>query len=42
LINNPKRRCPNINLARKIIKFKPKIKLRHGIEKYLKFLKYET
>lgn len=42
LINNPKRRCPNINLARKIIKFKPKIKLRDGIEKYLKFLKYET
>jgi len=42
LINNPKRRCPNIKLARKIIKFKPKIKLNVGIEKYLKFLKYET
>ena len=42
LTNNPKRRCPDINLAKKIINFNPRIKLYEGIKKYLIFLKNET
>lgn len=39
LINNPSRRCPNINKAKKLINFKPRIDLNNGIQKYLKFIK---
>jgi len=42
LTNNPARRCPDINLAKKTINFSPKIKLKEGIKKYLIFLKNET
>ena len=41
LTDSPQRRCPNINLAKKIIKFNPKINLHNGIKRYLKYLKYE-
>lgn len=41
LIDSPQRRCPNINLAKKIIKFNPKINLNNGIKRYLEYLKYE-
>ena len=39
LINNPSRRCPDINKAKKLINFKPRIDLNNGIQKYLKFIK---
>lgn len=39
LINNPNRRCPDINKAKKLINFKPKINLKDGIQRYLRFIK---
>lgn len=41
LVDSPQRRCPDINLARKLIKFNPKINLEEGIKRYIKYLKYE-
>jgi len=41
LIDSPQGRCPNINLAKKLIKFNPKINLEKGIKRYLEYLKYE-
>jgi UDP-glucuronate decarboxylase len=42
LVNSPNRRCPNIDKAKKKIKYVPKIDLSNGIERYLKFLKEEN
>lgn len=39
LINNPNRRCPDINKAKKLINFKPRINLDDGIQRYLRFIK---
>ena len=41
LVDSPQRRCPNISLAKKLIKFNPKVNLEEGIKRYLKYLKYE-
>ena len=35
LVDNPQRRCPNINKAKKELKFNPKIKLEKGLYKLL-------
>ena len=39
LTHSPKRRCPNINLAKKMINYKPRISLEGGIIKYLKYIR---
>jgi UDP-glucuronate decarboxylase len=39
MADNPNRRCPSIDKARKILGFNPTIEVREGIERYLKFLK---
>ena len=39
LTDNPKRRCPNIDKARKILNYNPTIEIREGIERTLLFLK---
>lgn len=41
LKNNPNRRMPNIDKARKLLLFKPTIGTATGVEKYLKFLLYD-
>tara|TARA_B100000212_G_scaffold322825_1_gene282400 strand:+ start:455 stop:1534 length:1080 start_codon:yes stop_codon:yes gene_type:complete len=38
LNDNPQRRCPNIDKARKELLFNPKIPVVNGVEKYLNFL----
>ncbi len=38
LKNNPSRRKPNIDKARKLLYFKPRVSTPNGVEKYLKFL----
>lgn len=40
LVNNPSRRCPNINKARKILGYDPKINVNEGVERFLKFIDY--
>jgi len=42
MTNNPNRRCPDISLAKKILKFNPQIKVDVGIERFLSFLKNEV
>ena len=37
LTNNPNRRCPNINKAKRLLKFQPKVNLADGIKKYLTY-----
>jgi UDP-glucuronate decarboxylase len=39
LTNNPNRRCPNIDKAKKLINFKARINLDEGIQRFLKFIK---
>lgn len=39
LSDNPLRRCPNIDKARKILNFNPRIEIEEGIERTLLFLK---
>ena len=39
MTDNPNRRCPSIDKARKILKFNPIINVKDGVERYLKFLK---
>ena len=41
LTDNPNRRCPVINKARKVLDYDPKILGEEGIRRYLKFLKHE-
>lgn len=41
LIHNPSRRCPNIDKARNLLGFQPRIEVEQGIEKLLKFWKAE-
>jgi UDP-glucuronate decarboxylase len=38
-MNNPNRRCPNIDKAKKLINFKARINLDEGIQRFLKFIK---
>jgi UDP-glucuronate decarboxylase len=40
LTDNPKRRCPDISKARRILNYSPKIYVDEGVRRYLKFLKY--
>jgi UDP-glucuronate decarboxylase len=42
LTHNPLRRCPDISKAKKVLGFKPTIKVEEGIERFLKFLKLEN
>jgi UDP-glucuronate decarboxylase len=42
LKDNPNRRCPDLSNSKIKINYKPKIKTFIGIQKYLKFLKYEN
>ena len=39
LTDNPNRRCPCINKAKKLLGYNPKIKIHEGVERYLTFLK---
>ena len=39
MIDNPNRRCPSIDKARKILGFNPTIDVKVGVERYLRFLK---
>ena len=39
MTDNPNRRCPDIQKARKILNYDPKIEVDEGIERYLEFLK---
>ncbi|HEX2937837.1 MAG TPA: NAD-dependent epimerase/dehydratase family protein [Ruminiclostridium sp.] len=39
LTDNPSRRCPNIDKARKMLGYEPKIHVEEGIERYLRYLK---
>ena len=39
MIDNPNRRCPSIDKARKILGFNPTIDVKIGVERYLRFLK---
>lgn len=41
LKDNPNRRCPDLSKSREKLNYYPKVKTYAGIEKYLKFLKYE-
>jgi UDP-glucuronate decarboxylase len=42
LTNNPQRRCPNIDKARNLLGFKPRIEPLEGVERFFKFLKMEN
>ena len=42
LIDNPQRRCPNIDKARSLLGFKPIIEPFEGVERFFKFLKMEN
>lgn len=39
LTDNPNRRCPNINKARNLLGYEPKIHVEEGIARYLKYLR---
>jgi UDP-glucuronate decarboxylase len=41
LANNPERRCPNINKARRVLGYAPEILVEQGVEQFLKFLWHE-
>lgn len=41
LVNNPKRRVPNISKAREKLGFTPKVTVHNGVSKFLKYLKEE-
>jgi len=41
LTDNPNRRCPVIAKAKKILGYEPKIFVEEGVNRFLKFLKYE-
>ena len=38
LTNNPNRRCPDINKARKLLGFEPKVEIETGIKRFLEYL----
>ncbi len=40
LTNNPNRRCPKIDKASKLLNYKPEISVEEGVERFLKFIKY--
>ena len=42
LADNPDRRCPNLKKAKNLIYYSCKVNTLKGIEKYLRFLKYEN
>lgn len=42
LTDNPQRRCPDINKARKELGYEPKVDLEEGVRRYLQFLKDEA
>lgn len=42
LTHNPNRRCPNIHKARCLLGFDPEITVYAGVERFLRFLKYEV
>lgn len=39
LTNNPERRCPNIDKARKILNYEPSIQVNDGVKRFLTFIK---
>ena len=41
MMDNPNRRCPIIDKARKKLKYNPKVDIECGVERYLKFLSLE-
>ena len=40
-MDNPNRRCPNIEKAKSKLKYNPKIYIEDGVERYLKYLSLE-
>ncbi|NQV00200.1 MAG: NAD-dependent epimerase/dehydratase family protein [Parcubacteria group bacterium] len=41
LVHNPLRRCPDIEKARKLLNFDPKINVKDGVKRFLQYLKEE-
>ena len=41
MVDNPNRRCPSIDKARKILGFDPEVDVKDGVERYLRFLKFD-
>ena len=39
LTNNPQRRCPNIEKARRVLNYSPSISVREGVKRFLSFIK---
>ena len=39
LTNNPQRRCPSIDKARRILKYQPSISVDNGVKRFLTFIK---
>ena len=39
MTDNPKRRCPDITKARKLLNYEPKVDIEEGIKRYLLHLK---
>ena len=39
MTDNPNRRCPSIEKAKKTLGFNPTVEVKEGVERYLKFLK---
>ena len=39
LTNNPQRRCPSIDKARRILKYQPSISVDNGVKRFLRFIK---
>jgi len=37
---DPKRRCPNINKAKKLLRWKPLVKLEDGLKKTIDWFKF--
>ena len=42
MTNNPNRRCPNIDLAKDILNYRPNIEVKEGVELFLEYLFYEN
>ncbi len=39
LTNNPQRRCPNIEKAKRVLNYKPQIEVEEGVKRFLNFIK---
>jgi UDP-glucuronate decarboxylase len=42
LVDNPNRRCPNIDKARKLLGYDPKVDIKEGVKRFIGFLKEKS